>query len=145
MTSAFTSWPITSQPACHQPHSGKSQGPRCCPHPSPGVPLRPRGVDGAAGKGVLGGPGGGEGLPISLPLDDWGWETISAAGQPDPLARTGIHYPRLGPVQTQPARQAIHSLAGPSLLPSPLPLLQTESCPKSPLCSAYTTNQGREA
>lgn len=48
-------------------------------------------------------PGRRDQLPISLPLDGGGREAFSTAGQPDPLARTGIHHPWLSPIQTQPA------------------------------------------
>lgn len=61
---------------------------------------------------MLAKPGRGEGLPISLPLDGWGWEALSATGQPDPLAGVGIHHPRLAVVQAQPAEQAPHCPEG---------------------------------
>lgn len=73
-----------------------------------------RGKRGAAHK-----PGGREGLPISLPLNGWGWEALSTAGQLDPLAWLGVHHPRLVLVQKQPAGQAPHSHEG-GPLPKPM-------------------------
>lgn len=51
-------------------------------------------------------PGRREGLPISLPLNGWGWEALSMTGQPDPLTWMGFYHPGLVPVQAQPAKQA---------------------------------------
>lgn len=48
----------------------------------------------------MNGPGRRDQLPISLPLDGRDREAFSTAGQPDPLARTGIYHSRLSPVQT---------------------------------------------
>lgn len=59
--------------------------------------------DGGVGEG-LNEPGRRDQLPISLPLDGGGREAFSTAGQPDPLARTGIHHPWLSPIQTQPRK-----------------------------------------
>lgn len=69
------------------------------------------GAKGGTGRGreELNKPGGREGLPISLPLNGWGWEALSTTGQPDPLTWMGVHHPRLVPVQKQPAEQAPHS------------------------------------
>lgn len=81
--------------------------------PGSSLPQACTGSGAGGGTGGLRGakhkPGGREGLPVSLPLDGWGWEALSTAGQPDPLAWLGVHYPRLVPVQKQPAEQAPHS------------------------------------
>ena len=62
--------------------------------------------------GELNKPGGGERLPVSLPLDSRGREALSTTGQPDPLARLGVQHPGLAPVQTHPAEQASLSCEG---------------------------------
>lgn len=74
--------------------------------------------DRSTGEG-LNEPGRRDQLPISLPLDGGGREAFSMAGQPDPLARTGIHHPRLSPVQTQPTKNVCIA-QGPWLLLFPI-------------------------